>query len=34
MGRTEYEYEYDKGHAHPETWSVSPFSGTISKRNL
>ena len=27
-------YEYDKGHAHPATWSVFPFFGTISKRNL
>ena len=29
-----YVYEYDKGHAHPATWSVFPFFGTISKRNL
>lgn len=27
-------YEYDKGHAHPATWRVFPFFGTISKRNL
>ncbi len=27
-------YEYDKGHSHPAIWSVFPFFGTISKRNL
>ena len=29
-----YVYEYDNGHAHPPVWSVFPYAGKMSKRNM
>lgn len=29
-----YVYEYDKGHNHPAIWTLFPYTGKISKRNM